>query len=205
MKKSAVFIVILFLSSQLSAQSNWEKFWNLSVPYKKWVLFHPFKAKSALEVSLEAIKVSDSVAKTDLLDKDIAGGQVDAFRHAYWMARLRQEIGKRAAISLGRAHEKDNYITYKKHETENGIVPDKASKEMDLFNNNVGLSFTQKGISDSKNGLTYKIVNAILSGDLRVVKKDSIGNFLTCDGKIIPSGELLHSWQNRKCLIFSNE
>jgi len=198
-------MVILFLCSQLSAQSNWERFWNLSAPYKKWVLFHPCKAKSALEVSLEASRVSDSVAKTDLLDKDIAGGQVDAFRHAYWMARLRQEIGKRAAISLGRAHEKDNYITYKKHETENGIVPDKASKEMDLFNNNVGLSFTQKGNSDSKNGLAYKIVNAILSGDLRVIKKDSIGNFLTCDGKIIPSEELLDSWQNRKCLIPSNK
>ncbi|WP_372768489.1 hypothetical protein [Lutibacter sp.] len=205
MKKSAAFIVILFLSSQLSAQSNWEKFWNLSAPYKKWVLFHPFKAKSALEVSLEATRVSDSVAKTDLLDKDIAGGQVDAFRHAYWMARLRQEIGKRAAISLGRAHEKDNYITYKKHETENGIVPDKASKEMDLFNNNVGLSFTQKGNSDSKNGLTYKIVNAILSGDLKIIKKDSIGNFLTCGGELINSEDLLYSWKNRKCLIPSNK
>ena len=205
MKKSAVFIVILFLSIQLSAQSNWEKFQNLSVPYKKWVAFHPFKAKRALEVTLEATRVSDSVAKTDLLDKDIAGGQVDAFRHAYWMARLRQEIGKRAAISLGRAHEKDNYITYKKHETENGIVPDKASKEMDLFNNNVGLSFTQKGNSDSKNGLTYKIVNAILSGDLRVIKKDSFGNFLTCSGELINPEELLHSWENHKCIISSDK
>lgn len=205
MKKSATFIVILFLSSQLSAQSNWKKFWKLSAPYKKWVIFHPFKAKSAFEVSIEAIRVSDSIAKTDLLDKDNAGGQVDAFRHAYWMARLHQKIGKCAALSLGKAHEKDNYITFKKHETENGIVPDKASKEMDLFNNNVGLSFTQKGISESKNGLTYKIANAILSGDLRVLKKDSIGNYLTCDGKIIPSEELLYSWENNKCIISSNK
>lgn len=205
MKKSATFIIILFLSSQLSAQSNWEKFGKLSAPYKKWVIFHPCKAKSALKISLEAIRVTDSISKTDLLDKDSSGGQVDAFRHAYWMARLRQEIGKRAAISLGRAHEKDNYITYKKHETENGIVPDKASKEMDLFNNNIGLSLTQKGIWDSKRGLTHKIVNAILRGDLRVIKKDSLGNFLTCDGKIIPSEELLHSWGNKKCIISSDK
>ena len=124
MKKSAFIIILIFLSTQLSAQSNWEKFWKLSAPYKKWVVFHPFKAKKALEISIEATAVSDSIAITDVLDQDKAGGQADAFRHAYWMARLRQEIGKRAAISLGRTHEKDNYKTFKKHQTENGVVPE---------------------------------------------------------------------------------
>jgi hypothetical protein len=195
MKKCTFIIVLIFLSSQLSAQSNWEKFWNLSAPYKKWVLFHPFKAK----------RVSDSIAKTDLLDKDIAGGQVDAFRHAYWMARLRQEIGKCAAVSLGKAHEKDNYRTFKKNQTENGIVPDKVSKEMDLFNNIVGLRYSEKGVLTSKNELTHKIINAVLMGDLKIIKKDTIGNFLTCEGALIPSEELLHSWQNRKCLVPSNK
>lgn len=124
-----------------------------SVPHKMWVVFHPFKAKKALEISVEATNVSDSIAKTDLLDRDIAGGQVDAFRHAFWTARLQQEIGKRAAISLGKTNEKDNYKTFKHHQTENGIVPDSASKEMDLFNNNIGLRFTQKEIplSQKKN------------------------------------------------------
>lgn len=205
MKKCAFIIVLIFLSSQLSAQSNWEKFWSLSAPYKKWVLFHPCKAKKASEISFEATRVSDSIAKTDLLDKDKAGGQVDAFRHAYWMARLHQKIGKCAALSLGKAHEKDNYRTFKKHQTENGIVPDEASKEMDLFNNNVGLCYSEKGILTSKNELTHKIVNAILMGDLKIIKKDTVGNYLTCEGELITSEELLHSWQNRKCLIPSNK
>jgi len=205
MRKRTFIIVLIFLSSQMSAQSNWEKFWKLSAPYKKWILLHPFKAKKGLEISMEATRVSDSVAKTDLLDKDIAGGQVDAFRHAYWTARLQQEIGRRAAISLGKTHEKDNYKTFKKRQTEDGIVPDNASKEMDLFNNNVGLRFTQKGIPSSKKAITLRIVNAILMGDLKVIKKDTSGNFLTCDGVLIPSEELGHSWQNRKCLISSNK
>ncbi|HEY9222163.1 MAG TPA: hypothetical protein VIO43_11390 [Lutibacter sp.] len=205
MRKRTFIIVLLFLSSQMSAQSNWNKFWKLSAPYKKWVLLHPFKAKKGLEISMEATRVSDSVAKTDLLDKDIAGGQVDAFRHAYWTARLQQEIGKRAAISLGKTHEKDNYKTFKKNLTENGIVPDNASKEMDLFNNNVGLRFTQKGIPSSKKEITLKIVNAILMGDLKVIKKDTAGNYLTCDGELIPSAALGNSWQNRKCLISSGK
>ncbi len=205
MKISATFIVILFLSSQLSAQSNWDKFWKLSAPYKKWVIFHPFKAKNAFEISIEAISVSDSIAKTDLLDKDIAGGQVDAFRHAYWMASLRQKIGKCAALSLGKAHEKDNYRTYKKHETENGIVPDNASKEMDLFNNKVGLLFTKKGMAANQNKLVHEIVAAILKGDLKIIKKDSIGNYVTCSGELIAPEELLYTWKNNKCLISSDK
>lgn len=205
MKKRLTIIVFLFLSSQIIAQSNWEKFWKLSTTHQIWVVFHPFKAKKASEISMEATKVSDSVAKTHLLDKDIADGQVDAFRHAYWTARLQQEIGKRAAISLGKAHEKDNYKTFKKKQTENGIVPDQASKEMDLFNNKVGLRFTQKGIPSSKNELTQNIVDAILIGDLKVIKKDTLGNYITCDGALIPSAALGNSWQNKKCVIPSNK
>ncbi len=205
MKKRVFIVVLIFLSSQISAQSNWEKFWKLSTTHQIWVVTHPFKAKKASEISMEATKVSDSVAKTDLLDKDIAGGQVDAFRHAYWTARLQQEIGKRAAISLGKAHERDNYQTFKKHQTEDGILPDQASKEMDLFNNSIGLRFTQKGIPASQNELTQNIVDAILMGDLKVIKKDTLGNFLTCEDGLIPSEALLHSWNNSKCLVPSNK
>ncbi len=205
MGKGVFILVFIFFSSQLSAQSNWKKFWNQSAPHKMWVLFHLCKAKKASEISYEATRVSDSIAKTDLLDKDLAGGQVDAFRHAYWTARLQQEIGKRAAISLGKAHEKDNYRTFKKKQLENGVLPDKASKEMDLFNNKVGLLYSEKGISTSKKELTRNIVNAILKGDLKVIKKDTVGNFLTCDGELIPSEELLNTWENRKCLVPSNK
>lgn len=205
MNKRIFIILFILLSTQLSAQSNWKQFWQQSAPHKMWAVFHPFKAKKASEISMEATRVSDSIAKTDLLDKDIAGGQVDAFRHAYWMARLHQKIGKCAALSLGKAHEKANYKTFKKNKFEDGILPDQASKEMDLFNNKVGLGFTKKGISTNSNELTLKIVNAILMGDLKVIKKDTVGNYLTCDGEIIPSAALLHSWQNRKCLIPSNK
>ncbi len=43
---------------------------------------------------------------------------------------------------------------------------------MDLFNNDIGLSFTQKGVPHPKDGLIYTIVNAILAGKLKVIKKD---------------------------------
>ena len=203
MKKLLVLFFFSF-SLSMSAQSDLKNFFKLSGPIKTWVIFHPFKAKLSLKISNETNKVSDSIRKTNLLDKDASGGQVDAFRHAYWMARLRQEIGKRAARSLGKAHEKDNYITYKKRKLEDGVVPDEISSEMDLHNNEEGLKLTAKGSKVSRKGLIYRIVNAIKTGKMKIIKKDKKGNFLTCEGKIISAEELKGTWKNNKCLVISN-
>tara|TARA_R110002074_G_C12287917_1_gene643790 strand:+ start:17 stop:640 length:624 start_codon:yes stop_codon:yes gene_type:complete len=203
MKKVLIFYCI-FLCFQGFSQTNWQKFKKLSCAEKTWTLFHVFKAKKAFEISKEAQYVSDSIAKTPLLDGDKNSGQVDAFKHAYWMARLHQEIGKNAAKSLGEAHERTNYQQYKNSSLEDGETPDKISSEMDLYNNNIGLSFTQKGIPHPKDGLIYTIVNAIVAGKLKVVKKDSKKNYLTCEGTFISKKTLKRKWENNKCLVDSN-
>jgi hypothetical protein len=199
------YIAILFLvfTISINSQSNFKKFLDLSGPKKTWVLFHPFKATKALRISNEANKISDSIKKLNLLDGDAAGGQVDAFRHAYWMARLHQEIGESAARSLGKSHEKENYITYKKHKLEDGFVPDEISSKMDLYNNEQGLKLISRDSEVSKNGLIYRIINAILEGKMKIIRKDKKGGFLTCDGKLILSESLKGKWKNNKCLISS--
>ncbi|MDG1396779.1 MAG: hypothetical protein P8P88_00185 [Polaribacter sp.] len=203
MKKVIFFIFTLYING-LVAQSNYSKFWDLSGPKRTWVLFHLFKAKKSSEVSKETNKVADSISKTNLLDGDPSGGQVDAFRHAYWMARLKQEIGHSAAESLGIAHEKENYLTYKKKALEEGVVPDKISSEMDLYNNNEGLKLISKNSKISKKSLIHKIANAIQLGKMKIIKKDRKGNFLTCDGKLISENSLKGKWINNKCLVASN-
>ncbi|QOD59882.1 hypothetical protein H9I45_11040 [Polaribacter haliotis] len=204
MKKLLPILFFVFVVST-NAQSDFKSFLKLSGPIKTWVLFHPFKAKKSLEISMETNRVADSIRKTNLLDGDPAGGQVDAFRHAYWMARLRQELGKSSARSLGKAHERDNYITYKKMKLEDGVVPDEISSEMDLYNNEEGLKIITRNSEVSKNGLIFRIVNAIHHGKMKIIKKDKDGNFLTCDGKIIPKESLKRKWKNSKCLISSNQ
>ena len=195
----------LVVSCQIEAQSGLKSFFKLSGPKKTWVLFHPFKAKKSLLIAKEAQKVTDSIAKTNLLDGDKNGGQVDAFRHAYWMARLRQEIGKNAARSLGKAHEKENYLTFKKRKLEDGTVPDKISSIMDLYNNEEGLKLITRRSKISKKGLIYRIVNAIHLGKMKIIRKDNRGNFLTCDGKLINTQSLKGKWENNKCLVASNK
>lgn len=188
-----------------NSQSTNKGFFDLSGPKRLWVLFHPFKAKKSLNISIETNKVADSIKLTSVLDGDASGGQVDAFRHAYWMARLRQEIGKSAARSLGKAHEKENYQTFKKRQLEDGIVPDEISSIMDLHNNEEGLKLVKNRSKISQKNLIDKIINAIKEGKMKIIKKDKKGNFLTCEGEIISKQSLKGKWINNKCLIDSNK
>lgn len=203
MLKKLLFLVLL-LPFYTTAQSNWQQFKKLQGAQKTWVLLHPFKAKKAFIVSREASRVSDSLRVSPLLDGDHAGGQVDAFRHAFWMALLQQEIGENAARSLGKAHEKDNYKTYKDRKLEDGVIPDQISSEMDLFNNEIGLTLSRKDDNLPKKGLIYRVINAILQGKLKIIKKDKKGAFLTCNDEVIPKKRLFGKWENNKCLVNSN-
>lgn len=203
MKKTLVFLFFL-VAMIASAQSYPKGFFDLSGPKKIWVLLHPFKAKKSLKISKEAKRVSDSIAKTNVLDGDASGGQVDAFRHAFWMARLRQEIGKTAARSLGKAHERENYQTFKKNQLEDGIVPDEISSIMDLHNNEEGLKLIVKRSEMTQQSLIYSVLNAIQEGKMKIIKKNKKGDYLTCEGEIIAPKSLKGKWQNNKCLIASN-
>lgn len=202
MKKNIAILFLVFTIST-NSQSNFKKFFDLSCPIKTWVILHPFKATEALKISNEAQKVSDSIQKLNVLDGDGNGGQVDAFRHAYWMARLHQEIGESAARSLGKSHEKENYLTYKKLKLEEGVVPDEISSKMDLYNNEQGLKLISRESEVSRNGLMYRVINAILEGEMKIIKKDEKGDFLTCDDQLILNESLKGKWKNNKCLISS--
>lgn len=195
----------VFFTNYIFSQTDSKNFFQLSGPAKSWVVLHPFKAKKALKISLEAKRIADSIQKTNLLDGDPAGGQVDAFRHAFWMAKLHQELGKSTARTLGKAHEKENYISFKKQKLEYGLPPDEISSKMDLWNNEQGLLLTKKGSKIPKDGLIFRIINAIKIGKMKIIKKDKNGNFLTCNGQVIPNKELIGKWKNEKCLVNSNQ
>lgn len=206
MKRAISYIFILIFShNYLNSQSASKGFKKLSGPEKCWVVFHPFKAKRAYKISLQAQQTSDSIAKTNLLDKDKNGGQVDAFRHSYWMATLAQEIGKRSAKSLGKAHEKGNYKQFKKGKLEDGEIPDKPSSKMDLFNNNVGIQIYKNNKKASHEEYIALIVENILNGNLKIIKKDNLGNYQKCDGTSLQKKDLRGIWETPKCLINSNQ
>jgi hypothetical protein len=195
----------LLSSLPLHAQTNYrEGFHNLSRPEKWWVIFHPFIAKKTFRLTQDARNVSKEMVKKQLLDGDENGGQVDAFRHAYWMALLSQHICWRKACWLGKAHEKGNYLDFKKHKTEEGILPDSISGAMDLFNNRIGIEIGRVNKKVSEADLQSMVRDSILSGKMKVIYKNRNGEPLDCDSKVIDVQKYRQQWNIPKCLMNSN-
>ncbi len=201
--KLVIFCFFLAVFFNASAQdSKFKKFRRLSGPEKCWVIFHPFVAKKALKISEKTRQITKEIQQQNVLKGNGNGGQIDAFRHTFWMASLTQEIGKRRARGLGRKHEKGNYKDYKKRELEDGVIPDKISSEMDLFNNEVGIEIGEKS---SALELQSIVVAAVKNGRCKIIKKDAYDNFLDCDGNYISLESLQEKWESNKCLVWSNE
>ena len=197
--------LFLFIHFSSYTQSKTIDFLKLSTPEKYWVIFHPFKAKRAFIITKEVLKTTDSILKLNLLGNNINGGQLDAFKHSYWMARLSQTLGEKASLRLGKAHEKGNFRSFKKGKKEDGFLPDHLSSKMDLYNNEVGVKIIKKNPDQSKFEIILTVIDEVKSGSMKILKKDCQGNFLTCAGSIIPKDSLLGKWENKKCLVDSND
>lgn len=198
-------VFILFHGTGALAQSAAASYFDLSGPEKFWVITHFLKAKKAFEITSEVLKTTDSVSKTGLLDPDLNGGQLDAFKHGFWMASLTRCIGKKAALKLGEAHEKGNYQDFKNRRKEDGMVPDKMASEMDLFNNRAGAALALDSSSETAGELVNIIAEAIKAGRLKILKKDNRGNFLDCQGGVLFEEALSGKWETAKCLVDSDE
>lgn len=196
-----IIMLIIFSNGLVGQNSSIGQFEKLSCPEKRWVFFHLFVAKKALNISLEARNVTAELKQQNLLKGMGNGDQLDAFRHTYWMARLAQEIHWRKANRLGKAHEKGNYRQFKKGKLEDGALPDKISTEMDLFNNEVGLIL---GKSNKKQEVKNEVIKLIKEGKCKMLKTDANGNFLDENNNIIPIEELKGKWENRKVLVDSD-
>lgn len=202
-----LFIFSIIFSSCFSySQSNLKQFKKLSRPEKCWVFSHPFKVKKAFIITKNVLSDVDSIKKTSIIGTDLNGGKLDAFKHAYWMLSLTNEIGKRRALKLGKAHEKGNNLEFKKHKLEDDILPDSISSDMDLKNNSVGAKAHDGSFMSGKNDFQRIIMQLLNEGRLFIIKKDKQGNYLYCDGTFIDTNEWKGKWKWNipKCLIPSN-
>lgn len=216
MKRFCFFFVVFFFvfAGRANAQDAAAGFRSLSGYEKRWVVAHPFIAKKAYRCSIRARQVTDSLEKAGVLS-DGMGGQLDAYRHAYWMAILVQEISARKARKLGEAHEKGNYRTFKRGELEDNVIPDSMGSVMDLVNNaagiQLGLKYREKpGSRDTADPvlplpLETQVLHAVWNGELYILKKDAAGNWLDCNGKLIDLTTYSRKWNIPKCLVRSNE
>jgi hypothetical protein len=192
-----LFIYFVFIQPYVAQKTEYKR------PEIIWAITHPFIACKAKKISNEAVQISSQL-KDERIDNDKNGGQADAFRHAIWMAMLCKKIHWKKALSLGKAHEKSNYIDYKRKNKEEGIVPDKASVEMDLYNNKAGVLIGRELKKKPLEETQEAIILAILNGQFKIIKKDNLGNSLDSDGNIIHDDEWLGKWENKRVLVPSS-
>ena len=204
LRRFSLIIIISFFTTSGFSQSLLKHFFHLPRPEKWWVMSHPFVAKKTYKISNYAKLTADSLTKDTILDGNPAGGQVDAFRHCFWMSMLTQKIGWRRAKKLGKAHEKGNYLDYKKHRNEEGILPDKISSDMDFVNNDTGIQIGLDYPKLTRDSLKIVIIQKIKNGELLIIKKDKNGNYLDCEDNIIDFKKYYGVWEIPKCLVPSN-
>jgi len=201
--RALFFLLFMFQLLSFRAQSLVSKFARISRPEKLWVMTHPFVAKCAFKATVRSYFVTDSIKNSGTLGNDMSGGKIDAFKHAYWMACVSKAIGSRKALKLGRAHEKGNYLQFKKHELEDKILPDSISSVMDLHNNEQG-AIAAKNRSVSENQLQQKIMELLMQGKLVCIRKNKNGGYLTCNGELIDLHQWVGKWAVPKCIVPSN-
>lgn len=177
---------------------------NPSRPEIVWAMFHPFVAVKALQISKQAESITDRIKQDSIIGSDGSGGKLDGFRHICWTALLVQNIAPAKVRSLGNAHEKANYLYYKKHKKEDGIYPDSISSVMDLRNNEIGIKIGLNNKGKDAETLKNIIITAIQEGNAWILRKNADGDFLDCDGNILIISNYTGEWYIPKCLVKSN-
>lgn len=205
MKFRTTFTVLLFFFALLEIQAGekmreWRK---LSRPEKVWSLMHPHKAKIVYKCALRARTVTDSLEKNGVIT-DRNGGQLDAFRHAYWSALMMQHFSEQTVRRVGENHEKGNYFDFMKGKLEDGERSDSLASVMDLRNNESGIEIAKLHAANKSGSLIQLIIEQIWNGKLCILKKDAFGNYLNAKDEIINVNVFKNKWYIPKCIVSSD-
>ncbi len=205
--KITLFLIFFFITSISFCQEKEgliRGFCKVSFPEKIWAISHPFVARKAWRISKQALSLTAQIKKDSLFDGDEDGGQVDAFRHTFWMAKLAQNIHPRKAWKLGMAHEKAGWIAFKKGTNSENSIHDAAAKEMDLRNNKIGIELGKAHKLYNDSMLITEVKKAISEGKVWKIAKNKNKESLDCDGNILPKEEYMNTWENKRCIVRSN-
>lgn len=202
------FFLLLFLNiyiQPVSAQGIIAEYKNLLPPERKWARKHLFIARKAFHITQKVQEICYRISKDSVLKGPDSSGQLDAFRHALWMALLAKQFGEKRAIQIGKVHEESNRLIFEQLLTEDGVMPDSAGREMDLINNLIGASLGARNRYASDEALCKLMIHQIKEGGFYILRTNEAGYFLNCQGEVINMSVYLNQWNIPKCLVPSNQ
>lgn len=166
-----------------------------------WAVSHPFAAIKVNSIYKKLKPYYNEKELTLSLDAYSSGGKLDAFRHVFYMAAFAQKVKAKKIIKLGKAHEKTNYLQFKRGKLENEIIPDSMSCVMDLKNNEIGVALGKENKKLSLVELKLTVIALIQKGDAFYFSIDSQGRFLDCQNNVVNVAEYKGKWFVPKCLL----
>ncbi len=175
----------------------------LSTYELKWAIGHPFAAIKVKKISKKCDAAFLSGDIKQQLDSYSSGGQLDAFRHVFYMAAYSQKIRVKKVRKLGKAHEKANYRQFVKSQNEEGELPDSLASVMDLQNNELGFAIGCNNRKISIEELKTKVIQDIRNGKAVIFKRDHRGAYVDCAGHPLQKANVT-KWYIPKCLVPSN-
>ncbi len=191
--------LLLCFSVQLLGQHSISKY------ERCWALWHPIAALKIKKQLPFAMLVYKEVEKNKLLDTLAYGGKLDAFRHTYVMSHLARTIKIKKLRKLGIAHEKGNKREFYDNKLEFAERADSIACEMDLRNNEVGITLGIAHKHSTNEELKYLIISEIKNGKTWYLKRNSNYQYVTCNDNIINLLDYKGIWNVPKCLVPTNE
>lgn len=196
-------ITLMSATCMPSALAQAKSFFTISKYERRWAIFHPFAACRIKKQQKEMYAVYSGVKSSGELDNYASGGKLDAFRHVFAMAYFVRYASVRKLRKLGKAHEKGNFTHFKKGISEEGEIPDSISTVMDLRNNELGFILGCENLHAEISALRQKVIDAIRSGKAFILYRNSEGQYLDCNHRIIPPEKMKGTWQTPRCLVGS--
>lgn len=194
-KNSIILFLIFLISVQISEakpRTSRYEFW--------WALCHPFAALKVKKVYKKASKLFDQNELKVKLDPYTSGGKLDAFRHVFYFAAFAQKMKPKKALKLGEAHEKTNYLDFKRGKLENETTADSLSCVMDLLNNEIGVKLGRENRKISLEELKQKVIALVNNGDVYTILRNDKGEFIDCKNNVIDVSLYKGKWFVPKCI-----
>lgn len=193
---SFLLLANIFFAQHFNSRSTFEK---------RWAIAHPFAALKIKRIYKQALPFYEKIKTNRTTDQYENGGKLDAFRHLFFMAAFAQKIKPNKIFKLGIAHEKGNYLHFKKGINEHGELPDSLSTVMDLENNKIGIELGAKYNNVPLNELAARCLTTVLAGSALYFKRNANGDYLTCENEVILMSNYKNKWSIPKCLIPTNQ
>ncbi len=191
---SVILLALVVLSASLNAKpkTSCYEFW--------WSMAHPFAAMKVKKTYKKVYPLFNDPALGSQLDTFSVNGKLDAFRHVFYMAAFAQKVKAKKLVKLGKAHEKTNYLQFKRDPERKTHQQDSVSCDMDLKNNMIGIQLGSSNKKASLEELKAKAIELVQSNNAHYILRDRKGKYIDCNNATINIQDYNGKWYIPLCM-----